>query len=186
MLTSKKWDLSVHNGYWIGGHFYVPNLSYGYHGIMSQWWQDFFKPGHSALLVTESTIVKNKFSEYYPTITFKNLQFGEDSADYNLDLCKPWDLPSIEKFDAVICQATFEHLFNPVRAIENLIGICNPAGEIYLHTVTPGFPYHKCPQDYLRFYGDWFEDVTSNFSNIMLLDLVEKQNHIFARYKIIH
>lgn len=182
-ILSKNWDLSVANGYWIGGYFPVSNSSNGYHKILAQWWENFLRPGHHVLLVTENEIVKNEFSLLYPGTVFKNLEYQSNKRDFDLDLCKPWDYVTIDKFDAIVCQATFEHLFDPVQAMRNLINITNDNGEIYIHTHTPGFHYHPYPRDYLRFQPDWFEDVAKNFTNVRLLDLFYNESHIFSRYK---
>lgn len=75
----------------------------------------------------------------------------------------PWNFekepPFKGKFSLIISQAMLEHLIDPFRHIKDLMGLLEPGGHLIVHTVMPGFPYHRYPIDCMRFYPDWFEAV---------------------------
>lgn len=183
IITNGSWDYSV-KGRWVGGKFQTPNQSSGYHGILKQWWESNLFDNCNILLISENNNVKLTFKNEYKTANFKTLDYydnmGED-IDIKKNLCEEWK--DFEKFDKIICQATFEHLYNPVVALKNLSNSLNKDGEIYIHTHVPGFEYHQYPRDYFRFYPDWFIDAENFIKNISLKELCIINFHIFALYK---
>lgn len=70
----------------------------------------------------------------------------------DFDLCAP--LNGHERFDVVICEQVIEHVVDPVKAAENLRGLCAPGGHVIVST-----PFlirvHELPMygmgDYWRF-----------------------------------
>jgi len=185
-ISSKEdWNYLEDRG-WVGGKYTVPNLSGGYHGILTQWLDYHIVDKESCLLVSENKLVKDKFKSTYPIITFKTLEYYEEmnqDIDLKYNLCDQWDSDGMEKFDIILCQATFEHLYDPCMALRNLRDILMPGGVVLIHTHVPGMEYHPYPKDYLRFYPDWFIDAAEFSKGLELIDLVEVGVHIFSAYK---
>jgi SAM-dependent methyltransferase len=81
-----------------------------------------------------------------PWESFSSLNFPE------FDLCAP--LNGHTRFDVVICEQVLEHVVDPVKAAENLRGLCAPGGHVIVST-----PFlirvHELPMyamgDYWRF-----------------------------------
>lgn len=48
------------------------------------------------------------------------------------DLCAP--LTVADRYDIVICQQVLEHVIDPLRAAENLRGLCRPGGHVIVST----------------------------------------------------
>ncbi|HUW24348.1 MAG TPA: methyltransferase domain-containing protein, partial [Patescibacteria group bacterium] len=88
------------------------------------------------------------------------------------------DTPKMGKFDLILSQAMLEHLVNPYKHVEELSKLLVKGGHLVVHTVMPGYDYHPCPVDTLRYYPDWFEEVA-----IRLKLKIEKKDirnsHIF-------
>ena len=184
-ITRGEWDLNSETG-WVGGKFAVNNLSTGYHGILKQWLDHQANDAKNCLLVSENKVVKEQFKTHYEHIDFKTLDFYEEmnqEVDLKYNLCEPWENSVTETFDIILCQATFEHLYDPVTAITNLSNILNVNGLLLIHTHVPGMEYHPYPRDYLRFYPDWFVDITKFKKNLTCVELIEVNHHIFSAYK---
>lgn len=64
-----------------------------------------------------------------------------------------------EKFSLIVSQSMLEHLVDPYRHIVDCASLLNSGGHLVIHTVMPGFGYHRHPVDCFRFYPDWFEEV---------------------------
>jgi SAM-dependent methyltransferase len=82
----------------------------------------------------------------------------EDDVDF------PWnfeeDPPDFGKFNCIVSQAMLEHLIDPYKHVRDLAEALEQGGYLILHTVVPGFPYHRFPIDCLRFFPDWFEEIS--------------------------
>lgn len=106
---------------------------------------------------------------------------GLVDTDFTWDFEK--DAPVVEEdFDLIISQAILEHLLNPYKHVEDLSSLLQVNGHLIVHTVMPGFLYHRYPIDSMRFFPDWFEEVALR----MNLEVVKKRvsdNHIFYMYK---
>jgi len=70
------------------------------------------------------------------------------------------DPPDFGKFHCIVSQAMLEHLIDPYKHVKDLTGALEEGGYLILHTVIPGFPYHRFPIDCVRFFPDWFEEVS--------------------------
>lgn len=83
-----------------------------------------------------------------------------DDADHRWDfeLDPPPGLQS-QQFDCVVSQAILEHLIDPYKHLRDCAGLLSSGGYLLVHTVMPGFIYHRHPVDCMRFYPDWFEEV---------------------------
>jgi hypothetical protein len=183
-----SWDTRFNSG--IGGWWAVSNHSQGFHGLLVQYWE-YYGLGKTCLLVSENQIVKEQFIERYHETSFI-------CADYYTDLynvaSKPdvvWNLyenpPSQlanNTVDSVVCQATFEHLMDPVGVMRRLASLCNPEGHIYIHTHTPGYNYHPCPRDYIRLFPEWFMDIPQILNNLEIVELYASDGHVFVVFKV--
>lgn len=184
----KSWDYSAQpNGGWVGGHFKVPNLSNGYHGILKQWWDHYSGSGElDVLLVSEGNGVKVGFNEAYPKWNLKTTdKFYElqTRPDIIADICTPDSLPENE-FDLVINQATMEHVYNPWAAINNCIRALRIGGNLVVHTHPPVMPYHSFPRDYIRFMKDWWYDIPYYNKSVELMEFFMLENrNVFALYR---
>lgn len=174
----------------VGGWFRCPNHSSGYHGLLRQWWE-FHGLGNSVLLVSESIKVRVVFEAAYPTYQFMTCDYFLDAGSGGVETDFIWNMyedpPEAMfthgKFDAVICQATFEHLMDPVGVLKRLAQLLSKNGFLYMHTHTPLYPYHACPRDYIRFNTDWFIDVPQLVTSLELEEMHAESGHIFACYR---
>lgn len=69
------------------------------------------------------------------------------------------DPPSQQQYDCVVSQSMLEHLIDPYKHVRDCASLLKPGGYMILHTMMPGFNYHRYPVDCMRFYPDWFEEV---------------------------
>ncbi len=160
--------------------FYVtdlPSESAVYHGEIIKWALD-LKP--KAILFAG----ENKAT----AIRLKKLMHAENVYTAGLaDTDFHWDFeknaPEVEtKFDLLVSQAILEHLLNPYKHVEDLSKLLQKNGHLILHTVLPGFQYHRHPIDSLRFFPDWFEEVGQR----MNMEVIKKRivgTHIFYMYR---
>jgi hypothetical protein len=111
------------------------------------------------------------------------LTAGLSDVDYKWNFEE--DCPVIENnFDLIVSQAIFEHLLNPYKHLRDLSSLIssNRGGHIIIHTVMPGFRYHRYPIDSFRFFPDWFEETSKRFK----LKIIKKRiqnTHIFYMYQ---
>lgn len=69
------------------------------------------------------------------------------------------DPPAIGPFDCIVSQSMLEHLIDPYKHVRDCVALLRPGGHLILHTMMPGFNYHRYPVDCFRFYPDWFEEI---------------------------
>ena len=185
-LNDKEWKVEYEGGW--GGWIPAANHSHGYHGLLKQWWTE-YGLGKKCLLISETCEVANQFYKLYPLTKMI-------STDFYLDLIEDgktdvlWNLyePIPEKleklsFGSILCQATFEHLMDPIGVTKKFSELLENGGFLYLHTHTPMYPYHNWPSDYLRYFPDWFRDIEQIIPNLKLVELYCKEGHAFAAYK---
>jgi len=120
------------------------------------------------LLPGEYNADKNYFSKLFG-IDVGNIVTAGIGGDVNYE----WDFdeepPEMGKFDFILSQAMLEHLLNPYRHVAELSQMLNPGGRLIIHTVMPGFWYHRYPIDCVRFYPDWFEKIAERL-NLLVCD----------------
>lgn len=111
----------------------------------------------------------------------KVLTAGLSDVDYLWNFEE--DFPVIEtNVDLVVSQAIFEHLLDPYKHLHDLTKLVSRKGYIIIHTVMPGYSYHRYPIDTFRFFPDWFEEVANRFE----LEIIKKRindTHIFYMYQ---
>ncbi len=182
---SQEWNYGLSDIYWVGGKFSVSNFSNGYHGILQQWWE-FYNKGQFCLLISENNKVKGEFKQHYPNWEFSTLDFYDNKGepiDIVADLCNEIHTHVKSKFDLIVCQATLEHLYNPFKAMENMISLLNKGGVVVVHTHLPTYYYHPFPRDYIRFHPDWFEDIPLFIKNCEMVELYTINGHVFSAYR---
>jgi hypothetical protein len=91
-----------------------------------------------------------------------------DDADHvwNFEFDPPATF-SPSKFDCVISQAILEHLIDPYKHVKDCASLLTDGGHLLIHTVMPGFIYHRHPVDCMRFYPDWFEEVAKRLNFVV-------------------
>ncbi len=86
-----------------------------------------------------------------------------------------------QRFYLIISQATLEHLIDPYKHLKDLVDLLDDDGRLVVHSVLPGFLYHRYPIDCFRFYPDWFEEVSKRLK----LDVEDRQISVFnLTYKL--
>lgn len=137
-------EVPVING-WVGGCYYVPNSSGGYHGILKRWWDIFGLKGVGLVIGEKkpyASFVKRRLQKDFP----EALPIAVDlsNSDINWDITKPLNREPFAEW--IICQAVLEHVKDPIAAIKNLTSVLKN-GLLYLHSHGNEFPYHAYPID---------------------------------------
>jgi len=166
----------------------VPNLSGSYHGLLRKQWET-HGLGRRCLLVSETSDVRRCFEEAYPDTAFVCTDYYTNlRADNPCDVV--WNVyeeapAQLEpgSFDSVICQAMLEHIMDPAGAMCRFCRLTAPGGMVYVHTHTPGYPYHAYPRDYVRFWPDWFRDIETVVPHLRLVEMVCLGGSAFATYQ---
>lgn len=83
------------------------------------------------------------------------------------------DPPLLWQYDCIVSQSMLEHLLDPYKHVRDCVTLLRPGGHLILHTMMPGFNYHRYPIDCMRFYPDWFEEIAKR----MALIVVDKYIH---------
>lgn len=179
---NNTWYCERPNGEYVGGTFRVSNTSGGYHKLLKQWWDHYFR-GKRVLLISESAKVKEEFQQEYPHWEIRTTDCHDKTTDIFVDMCAKIN-PFTEKFDLIINQATLEHVYNPFQAMENLVNSLNPGGFLITHTHPPACNYHQYPRDYFRFMKDWWYDLPKYIEGIELIEFFMHNNwDVFSLYQ---
>jgi SAM-dependent methyltransferase len=72
--------------------------------------------------------------------------------------------PLQARYDCIVSQSMLEHLVDPYKHVRDCAALISPGGHLILQTVMPGFPYHRHPVDCMRFYPDWFEEISKRLA----------------------
>ena len=129
---------------------------------------------HPILLAGDRNEVKAIWNQFFPNSKISTA--GIHNMDYlwNYESDPPSALKE-QRFKLIISQATLEHLINPYKHFCDLASLDDEDGHLIIHTVLPGFFYHRFPIDCFRFYPDWFEIVSAKLG----LEIVDKQISVF-------
>lgn len=131
---------------------------------------------NSLLLAGEGEEVK---PVYEKLLKLKSEQIDTAGVMENMDYY--WDfedsIPMNKSYSCIISQSMIEHLIDPFKHIKDLSTLLEPEGVLILHTVMPGFDYHRYPIDCFRFYPDWFEEVSKRFE-LKILDKYIRNSRI--------
>lgn len=126
------------------------------------------------LLAGDRNEVKDIWARYFPKAQMVTCGIHEMDHYWNFEEPAPEAL-SARRFGLIISQATIEHLIDPYRHVTELAMLLDDDGVLVLHSVLPGFFYHRVPIDCFRFYPDWFEAIADRLGLIVL----EKQISVF-------
>jgi len=135
-----RWDTKFTRG--IGGWFPCSNHSYGYHGLLQQFWEK-FGFGEKCLLISENKKSAADFSRKYPGVEFISTDYFLDVGTERVQTHVLWNLyekaPDLT-VNSILCQATIEHVMDPVGVFRKFASILAGGGFLYFHTHTPLFP----------------------------------------------
>lgn len=156
----------------------LPNESEYYHGEIIRWVQTLEEPPKRTLLAGEAKEA---------TAELKNIMhLGNVTTAGILNVDIRWNFedeaPTMEPFDLIISQAILEHLLNPYHHLLALQNLLTPGGHLLVHSVTPGFVYHRYPIDACRFYPDFFETFAER-TQLTVRKRRVNDNHIFYLFQ---
>jgi hypothetical protein len=155
----------------------LANESGYYHGELIKWSADLAPK--CTLFVGEDT--KTAFYLNEKINAKEVITAGLSEVDYVWNFEQ--EPPDIDKkIDLIISRAIFEHLLNPYKHLHDLTRLVQSQGNIIIHTVMPGFRYHRYPIDTIRFYPDWFEEMADRL-NLTIVNKRISENHIFYMYQ---
>lgn len=137
----------------------------------------FARPEHALLLAGERRSARAAYSQASRIPVERILTAGlHEDMDYR------WNYeelpPPIPLVDIIASHAMLEHLVDPYRHVRDCYGLLQPGGVLVVHTVMPGFQYHRFPVDCFRFYPDWFEEVASRLSAQVAARYLSVQGHV--------
>jgi len=121
------------------------------------------RPPSSLLLPGENNTVKPVYAGLL-NIPVENIVTAGVLSDMDIQWNFEQDPPIGEHYDCIVSQSMLEHLIDPYKHIRDCTSLLNPGGHMILHTMMPGFGYHRYPVDCMRFYPDWFEEVAKRVS----------------------
>lgn len=108
--------------------------------------------------------------------------FNISTAGVHEDMDFLWNYehspPHIPAVDYVVSHAMLEHLINPYNHVRDCYSLLVPGGSLILHSVIPGFQYHRFPVDCIRFFPDWFEEVAVRLNATVSARYLSNQGHI--------
>jgi SAM-dependent methyltransferase len=118
--------------------------------------QNITAPLKSVLLPGENNAVKDAYAALFklPSSSITTAGISEH-VDFKWNFEQ--DPPRMGLFDCIVSQAMLEHLINPYKHVCDLYSLLESGGSLILHTVIPGFDYHRYPIDCMRFFPDWFQ-----------------------------
>ena len=156
----------------------LPSESTFYHGEIIKWSRDIVPSPKKALLAGEDTSAAKLIGREIKIDRINTAGLLE--VDYRWDFEE--DPPSMGLFDLIISYAILEHLLDPYKHVSDLAGLLSPDGFLIVHTVCPGFDYHRYPIDTCRFYPDWFEEIAKRLRLAIVKKRI-KDSHIFYMYQ---
>ena len=126
------------------------------------------------LLAGDRNEVKAIWKKFLPNSKISTAGIHKMDYPWNYENDPPNSLKE-NRFGLIISQAVLEHLIDPYKHFCDLVSLLDNGGYLVIHTVLPGFFYHRVPIDCFRFYPDWFETVAVKLG----LEIVDKQISTF-------
>ena len=128
------------------------------YGAIVKFLKEIPEPLTNMLLPGENNAVKPVYASLLKVDNSRILTAGVLS-----DMDVQWNFeqepPTIGPFDCIVSQSMLEHLIDPYKHVRDCVALLRPGGYLILHTMMPGFNYHRYPVDCFRFYPDWFEEI---------------------------
>ncbi len=118
------------------------------------------------LLPSENNAVKPVYADILK-IDPSQISTAGILADMDVQWNFEYDPPVQSGYDCIVSQSMLEHLIDPYKHVRDCASLLKPGGHMILHTMMPGFNYHRYPVDCLRFYPDWFEEVAKRLSLVV-------------------
>ena len=157
-----------------------------YYLLLKKWWDIFGLEGRGLMVGAQNSIWRtshNKLEELYPEIT---QILSVDTKDFDIiwDITLPsefyfYDIPTI---NWIVCQATLEHVDDPMGAMRNLSGVLATGGLLYLHTCGPLAEEHRYPVDCYRFMRDSLVAFSEKL-RLKIEDLLWTEKYCYAVYR---
>jgi len=108
---------------------------------------------------------------------------GYQGADIIHDLTKPMPEQLKSRYGLIIDAGTLEHVFNPVRAIENLVTALRPEGVIIHMSPTSGYVDHGYFQFSPIFFSTYYRSMGMSLDGMCLVEQpARRTNHCQWRY----
>jgi len=158
------------------------NESTSYQGEIIKWVKDIlfsFSPEQKILFTGETKKVVEQLKLSFQTKKIESCGLTNTDYKWNFEEDPPSEM---KEFDLIVSQAILEHLLNPYKHMHDLTGLLTLNGYLIIHTVLPGYRYHRYPIDALRFYPDWFEEIAKKLKLTIIKRRVRK-THLFYLYK---
>lgn len=73
-----------------------------------------------------------------------------------------------DSLDGVIMVSVLEHLYDPIRAVEQVARVLKPGG-VYFSYAPFYHPYHASPHDYFRFTQEGYRHMLRDFSRVEIV-----------------
>ena len=160
----------------------VQNVSKKFDGVLIQWWEHFGLSGKGMVVGDGGYCdpVRAKLTELHPEIDVVHFADMHD-ADIIWDITKPLTGFSHD-YNWIICQATLEHVYDPVASIRNMLDALTPGGLLYIHTVGPQMKVHRHPVDCVRFLRDFFVIIERELKT-EIVDMLVTGYHVNVLYR---
>jgi len=155
-----------------------------YYLLLKKWWDIFRLTGVGLMIGAQDSIWKTsheKLKELYPEITEI---YSVDKEDCNII----WDITEsvtgslLNDPDWIVCQATLEHIDDPMGAMRNMVRVLKSGGLLYLHTCGPMVEEHKYPVDCYRFMRDSLIAFSEKL-DLKIEDLLWTERYCYAVYR---
>lgn len=151
------------------------------YGAIVKFLLDTPEPLTSVLLPGENNAVKQVYAELLK-IDQERIVTAGVLSDMDVNWNFEQDPPAIGTFQCIVSQSMIEHLLDPYKHIRDCASLLQPGGYLVVHTVMPGFNYHRYPIDCFRFYPDWFEEVAKRVG-LSVLDRHIRNSRITYKYQ---
>ena len=128
------------------------------HGTIVKFLLDIPEPVPALLLPGENNAVKQVYAGLLK-VAPENILTAGILSDMDVQWNFEQEAPAVGPFDCIVSQSMLEHLIDPYKHVRYCVSLLRPGGYLIVHTMMPGFNYHRYPVDCFRFYPDWFEEV---------------------------
>lgn len=143
-------------------------------------------PNARVLDVGAGSVVEKNRRAGYPALADKYAQLVQQSGYFGLDVqpglnvmlvADAHELPiANESLDCVIMVSVLEHLYDPIRAVNQVTRVLKRGGSFFSYA--PFYhPYHASPHDYFRFTHEGYRHMLRKFSRV---EIVSGGNYVAA------
>jgi len=129
------------------------------YGAIVKFLRDLPEPVTHVLLPGENNAVKPVYADLL-RLDERQIVTAGVLGDMDVQWNFEEDPPDFGPFDCIVSQSMLEHLIDPYKHVRDCVSLLRSGGYLIVHTMMPGFNYHRYPVDCFRFYPDWFEEVS--------------------------